>query len=96
MTDAGMTASTSPPALRGPIVRWRGESGTWTYGRVLERRGQSVRIVHGSGPHEIRRWLAETEIEAVDESRFRWSPRYPVTRHRRTPNPDQLTLGLPA
>jgi hypothetical protein len=77
-------------------VRWRGSSGAWTYGRVLERRDSRVRVVHGSGPHEIIRWLAAAEIEAVDESRFRWTTRRPVTRRRRKPRPGQLELGLPA
>ncbi len=96
MTGTGVPTSTSSPAVRAALVRWRGTSGAWTYGRVLERQGTQVRVVHGSGPHEVTRWLAEAEIEAVDESRFRWAPRRLAARGRRTPNPDQLTLGLPA
>ncbi len=80
----------------GLMVCWRGSSGGWTFGRVIERRGSQVRVAHGSGPHEAARWLSETEIEPVDESRFRWTPRRPPARRRRKPHPDQLELGLPA
>lgn len=93
MSGPGVPAP-PPPSVRAPMLRWMGGSGTWTYGRELERRGTRVRVIYGSSTHEVTRWLAETEIEAVAESRFRWAPRHPPAPRRRTPHPDQLTLGL--
>jgi len=92
--DLGARRRAMTGAGRAPMVRWRGTSGAWTYGRVLERRGPGVRVVHGSGPHQVTRWLSVAETEPVDEARFRWAPSRPPLRRRRTPNPDQLTLGL--
>ena len=50
---------------RAPLVRWRGSSGTWTYARILERDDRRVRVTYGSGPHQVARWLSESEIELV-------------------------------